>query len=113
MNFTKILTGLIAICSVLNAQSLDQTSIDRTTKKPPLSSSTSSGSSRSVKSSDSGSQRPVLLKTDFLSAFAGYDSKITYRSNPLTLPEAQLNLKLAFGKTTFLVEQVFPLLKQM
>jgi len=101
MNFTKILTGLIAISSVLNAQSLDQTSIDRTTKKPPLSSSTSSGSSRSVKSSDSGSQRPVLLKTDFLSAFAGYDSKITYRSNPLTLPGGSTQSKTGIWQNNF------------
>ena len=48
-----------------------------------LSSSKKGSSSDSSNPSDSGAQRPVILKKSGISAFFGYDTKYFYRSNPL------------------------------
>ena len=47
------------------------------------SSKKSSTSSSDSNPSDSGAQRPVILKESGISAYFGYDSKYFYRSNPL------------------------------
>jgi len=47
------------------------------------SSKKSSDSSSSSNPSDSGAQRPVILKDKGISSYFGYDSKYFYRSNPL------------------------------
>ena len=40
------------------------------------------GGSKDLSESDTGAQRPILLKTKGISAFFGYDSKYYYQSNP-------------------------------
>lgn len=48
-----------------------------------LSTSKQGSSSNSSNTSDSGAQRPVILKKSGISAYFGYDTKYFYRSNPL------------------------------
>ena len=55
-----------------------------------------------VSESDTGAQRPVLLKKSGYSYFMGYDSKLFYQSNPLAAP-GKLKDEVATGvwKSTF------------
>ena len=55
-----------------------------------------------VSESDTGAQRPVLLKKNGLSYFFGYDSKLFYQSNPLA-DSTELKSEIATGvwKSTF------------
>jgi hypothetical protein len=46
----------------------------------------SSGGASDVSASDTGAQRPLLLKKSGFSAQFGYDSKISYKQNPLGAP---------------------------
>jgi len=93
---------LLALATVLSAQNkIDQTTIDRTTTTPPKSVTSSGGGSGNIATSDSGAQRPIFLNTKLLSAFAGYDGKITYRSNPLTLPGDMKQAKTGIWQNSF------------
>ncbi len=96
------LSILLASAAILSAQNkIDQTTIDRTTTTPPKSVTSSAGGSGNVAASDSGAQRPIFLNTKLLSAFAGYDGKITYRSNPLTLPGDMKQAKTGIWQNSF------------
>ena len=96
------LSILLASAAILSAQNkIDQTTIDRTTTTPPKSVTSSGGGSGNVAATDSGAQRPIFLNTKLLSAFAGYDGKITYRSNPLTLPGDMKQAKTGIWHNSF------------
>jgi len=96
------LSILLAPAAILSAQNkIDQTTIDRTTTTPPKSVTSNAGGSGNVAASDSGAQRPIFLNTKLLSAFAGYDGKITYRSNPLTLPGDMKQAKTGIWQNSF------------
>lgn len=64
---------------------IDQTTRNLTGNPANAVPSSNSGSGQNIGASDTGAQRPVFLKTEHISAFAGFDTKILYRSNPLTL----------------------------
>jgi hypothetical protein len=96
------LSILLASAAILSAQNkIDQTTIDRTTTTPPKSVISSKGGSGNVAATDSGAQRPIFLNTKLLSAFAGYDGKITFRSNPLTLPGDMKQAKTGILQNSF------------
>jgi hypothetical protein len=96
------LSILLASAAILSAQNkIDQTTIDRTTTTPPKSVTSSGDGSGNVAATDSGAQRPIFLNTKLLSAFAGYDGKITYRSNPLTLPGDMKQAKTGIWQNSF------------
>jgi len=64
------------------------------------------GGSKDLSESDTGAQRPILLKTKGISAFFGYDSKYYYQSNPLRLlVYSSLRLRLVYGETHSTGEQ--------
>jgi len=58
-------------------------SADRPEASNPILSSKKSSTTDNSNSSDSGAQRPVILKKGGISTYFGYDSKYFYRSNPL------------------------------
>ena len=61
---------------IANAQ-VDSTTVERK-NQPPSSVTSGEGSETNVDASDAGSQRPIFLKTENISAFGGFDSKIYY-----------------------------------
>jgi len=61
----------------------------------PPSAVTAEGTDKTnVDTSDAGAQRPIFLKTENISAFAGLDTKYLYRNNPLSSSD-----KLSFIET--------------
>jgi len=51
--------------------------------------------------SDTGAQRPILVKKSGISAFFGYDSKFYYRDNPLSQKNILSQFKTAMWTNTF------------
>ena len=73
-----------ALPSLMLAQSgPDKTTIERN-NQPPTGVSQNEGKNSNVDSTDAGAQRPIFLKTENISAFAGFDSKYLYRNNPFS-----------------------------
>jgi hypothetical protein len=99
MKLVSILSSFF-IASFAVAQKIDQTTRDFN-GAPPSSVSSKSSGSRGISASDTGAQRPVFLKTEQISAFAGFDTKVTYRSNPLTLTGDLTQAKTGIWQNTF------------
>ena len=82
-----------------------QSRIDSTNRSLPDPSSLRSNSNNSKKSpgstSDTGAQRPILLKKKGVSAFFTYDSKYFYRSNPLASSGKLTQAETAMWTNTF------------
>jgi len=106
----SLATILISCLSfILNAQNVNerkpevyQDAVNRVGTTPPNNvSGKQDNNSGSTTASDAGAQRPVFLKTDALSLFAGYDAKITYRSNPLTLDGDLKQAKTGIWQNSF------------
>jgi hypothetical protein len=57
--------------------------------------------SNGVGASDTGAQRPIFLNTEQISAFAGFDTKVLYRSNPLTLSGDLTQTKTGIWQNSF------------
>ncbi len=109
----KLINTLIAV-SFLACSLYAQSSKERDSRKilrdrtyqpeaTTISGSDNSGNDQlDVSESDTGAQRPVLLKKNGLSYFFGYDSKLFYQSNPLA-DSAELKSEIATGvwKSTF------------
>ena len=84
----KILPTIILSTSIVLstfAQKIDQTTRNFDGAPPSSLSSSESSNTPKIGASDAGAQRPIFLSSEQISAFAGFDSKVTYRSNPLTL----------------------------
>jgi hypothetical protein len=81
----------VFILSTLVTFGQTQSRVDSTNRSLPspvtdsAQKNTKSGNS-TVKSSDTGAQRPLLLKKSGFSASFGYDSNIAYKQNPLGAP---------------------------
>jgi hypothetical protein len=71
----------------------DATVTDRS-NQPPAAVTTEGSETANVDASDAGAQRPIFLKTQNITPFAGLDSKYLYRNNPLSSSD-----KLAFIDT--------------
>ena len=84
MKILPIITLSTSIALSAFAQKLDQTTRDFDGAPPSSVSSGKSSDNDSIGASDTGAQRPIFLNTEQISAFAGFDTKVTYRSNPLT-----------------------------
>ena len=91
---------LVALCATLPTLMFaqqpgtpDATVTERGTQPPTV--VTDEGSEKAnVDASDAGAQRPIFLKTQKISPFAGIDSKYLYRNNPLSSSD-----KLSFIET--------------
>jgi hypothetical protein len=62
----------------------------------------SSGNAANVDASDAGAQRPIFLKTENISTFAGLDSRYLYRENPLSSAD-----KLTFIETAMWINSFY------
>ena len=87
-NKNNYLMALIAIIPCItfaqqNKAQVDSTTVERS-NQPPSSVTSGNSSSANVDASDTGAQRPIFLKTENITAFAGLDSKIYYDDNPLS-----------------------------
>jgi hypothetical protein len=82
-NKNNYLMALIAIMPSITFAQVDSTTLERS-NQPPSSVTSGNGSSANVDASDTGAQRPIFLKTENITAFAGLDSKIYYDDNPLS-----------------------------
>ena len=85
----SVLSLLLFPMLFLNGQT--QSRVDSTNRSIPSPATESAKKSNlksgsSVKSSDTGAQRPLLLKKSGFSANFGYDSNIAYKQNPLGAP---------------------------
>ena len=99
----KLLTILasLSIASHAFAQEIDQTTRNFDGAPPSSVTSAKSDASKGMGASDTGAQRPIFLNTDQISAFAGFDTKVTYRSNPLTLGGDLTQSKTGIWQNTF------------
>ena len=70
---------IVALFAILPSMIFAQTGPDATTiernNQPPAAVANGGGDNAKVDASDAGAQRPVFLKTENVSAFAGFDSK--------------------------------------
>lgn len=87
MNIKRLQTlALLAISPTISFAQADRDKVDPTTldrgNQPPSSVTSGSRSSANAKASDAGAQRPIFLKTQEISTFGGFDSKIYYDDNP-------------------------------
>ena len=92
----KILPTIILSTSIVLstfAQKIDQTTRNFDGAPPSSLSSSESSNTPKIGASDAGAQRPIFLSSEQISAFAGFDSKVTYRSNPLTWNLRRFNKK--------------------
>jgi hypothetical protein len=96
---TIILSTSIALSTF--AQKIDQTTRDFDGAPPSSVSSGKSSNNNGIGASDTGAQRPIFLNTEQISAFAGFDTKVTYRSNPLTLSGDLTQNKTGIWQNTF------------
>ena len=94
--YIKLIALFATLPTLLFAQqpgTLDATVTERGTQPPAV--VTDEGSEKAnVDASDAGAQRPIFLKTQKISPFAGIDSKYLYRNNPLSSSD-----KLSFIET--------------
>ena len=101
MKFISSLLLSLSIASFVHAQKIDQTTRNFDGAPPSSVTSEKSGGNQGVGTSDSGAQRPIFLDTEKVSAFVGYDAKITYRSNPLTLSGDLTQAKTGIYQNSF------------
>lgn len=84
MNIKYIISA--ALFATLPSLMLAQTGPDATTvernNQPPTSITSGNSQDNKVEASDAGAQRPIFLKTEKISGFAGLDSRYFYRDNP-------------------------------
>ena len=69
-----------------NREQVDSTTVERS-NQPPSSVTSGGGKSANVDASDAGAQRPIFLKTENISTFGGFSSKIYYDDNPFSATE--------------------------
>ena len=96
MNVKYILSAALfaTLPSLMHAQTgPDATTIERN-NQPPAAVSNADTNDANIDASDAGAQRPIFLKTENISAFAGFDSKYLYRNNPFSAGD-----KLAYFET--------------
>ena len=62
---------------------VDSTTVERS-NQPPSSVTSGGDNSANVDASDAGAQRPIFLKTENISTFGGFSSKIYYDDNPFS-----------------------------
>ena len=96
---TIILSTSIAFSAV--AQKIDQTTRNFDGAPPSTVSSSQADGSKGIGASDTGAQRPIFLNTEQISAFAGFDTKVLYRSNPLTLSGDLTQTKTGIWQNSF------------
>ena len=109
----KTLKVIIAVSLCLSHAYAQQTTLDKSqnvqrdrTYQPEATKISNADNSANdqvdVSESDTGAQRPILLKKNGLSYFFGYDSKLFYQSNPLA-DSSDLKSEIATGvwKSTF------------
>jgi len=94
--FLSLLLAMFAF-----GQKIDQTTRSFDGAPPSSVSSKNTNNGQGIGASDTGAQRPVFLDTDQISAFAGFDTKVTYRSNPLTLSGDLTQTKTGIWQNSF------------
>ena len=83
-------------------QLIASSSTDRDLPSPAMEAAQAgSGTASDVSASDTGAQRPLLLKKSGFSAQFGYDSKISYKQNPLGGPGVLDNMADAVWENRF------------
>ena len=88
LNKLKLSVAIAIAPFIANAQ-VDSTTVERK-NQPPSSVTSGEGSETNVDASDAGSQRPIFLKTEHISAFGGFDSKIYYDDNPFSTQKSSV-----------------------
>jgi len=103
LNHTCILALLASSSWTLGQGAADRiNSTDRDLPSPAMEAAQAgSGSASDVSASDTGAQRPLLLKKSGFSAQFGYDSKISYKQNPLGGPGVLDNMADAVWENRF------------
>ncbi len=101
MKFISSLLLALSIASFVHAQKIDQTTRNFDGAPPSSVTSGKSGGNQGVGASDTGAQRPIFLNTEQISAFAGFDTKVVYRSNPLTLSGDLTQTKTGIWQNSF------------
>ena len=101
MKKTSLFIATLLSSCMVYGQKIDQTTREFGNTPPAASTSKSSGNTPGISTSDSGAQRPIFLDTEKVSAFVGYDAKITYRSNPLTLSGDLTQAKTGIYQNSF------------
>lgn len=102
MNNTVILTLLVASASSMLGQAVDPTVTERPTVPPASVANPGSGNAANVDATDAGAQRPIFLKTENISTFAGFDTKYLYKDNPLSSAD-----KINFIETAMWMNTVY------
>ena len=109
MKKTSLLLALLSSSLVSNAQTAaeaSQSRIQGTQREQPapvtgknITAQEAEGTSPAE--SDTGAQRPISLKKSGISSFFGYDTKIFYRDNPLSVDNALNEMKTGMWTNTF------------
>ena len=109
MKKTSLLLALLGSSLVSNAQTAaeaSQSRIEGTQREQPapvtgqnIAAQEAEGTSPSE--SDTGAQRPISLKRSGISSFFGYDTKVFYRDNPLSVDNALSEMKTGMWTNTF------------
>ena len=82
----SLTVGLFAQVTPGNRQNATDASINKFKADAPKSNLGKKSSTGNSVASDTGAQRPILLKKNGLSAYINFDSKFYYNSNPLASP---------------------------
>jgi len=109
MKKTSLLLALVSSSLASNAQTAaeaSQSRIQGTQREQPapvtgqnIGAQEAEGTSPSE--SDTGAQRPISLKRSGISSFFGYDTKVFYRDNPLSVDNALSEMKTGMWTNTF------------
>jgi hypothetical protein len=102
MKHTAILTLFAISSSSVLAQAVDPTVTERPTVPPASVANPGSSNAANVDVSDAGAQRPIFLKTENISSFAGFNSKYQYKDNPLSSAD-----KINFIETAMWMNTVY------
>ena len=109
MKKTSLLLALLSSSLVSNAQTAaeaSQSRIQGTQREQPapvtgknITAQEAEGTNPAE--SDTGAQRPISLKKSGISSFFGYDTKLFYRDNPLSVDSALSEMKTGMWTNTF------------
>jgi outer membrane scaffolding protein for murein synthesis (MipA/OmpV family) len=95
---------IVALLAILPSMIFAQTRPDATTiernNQPPATVANGGGDNAKVDASDAGAQRPIFLKTENVTGFAGFDSKYLYRNNPFSAGNKLAYLETAMWLNT-------------
>jgi len=109
MKKTSLLLALLGSSLVSNAQTAaeaSQSRIQGTQREQPApitgqNIAAQNAEATSPSESDTGAQRPISLKKSGISSFFGYDTKVFYRDNPLSVDNALSEYKTGMWTNTF------------